>query len=224
MKVRNLFLAGSLLCTGCPPSPDTSNARLDALGISMVGSSAVAALQSGVAVSIIFDTSGSMEGERLQIAKQTFNQTISPRLMASKIPVEHSIISCGGSASVIQPNALLEGQALDVVNTFNAGGGTPLGESILEAYNQLASSHREQKFIFILSDGEATGVDPRIIIQGMKARGVEVGIFVVGFQTSRENYAPISELGGSVMMADDAKALESVCDAIFKQILRVEAE
>lgn len=113
---------------------------------------------------------------------------------------------------------------MDVVNALSASGGTPLGESILEAYQQLSTSRCDKKYIFILSDGEPTGVAPQDIIGPMKSQGVDVGIYVIGFQTNRANYQAIADLGGQVLMADDDNALSSTCDAIFRQILKCEAE
>jgi uncharacterized protein YegL len=221
MKIRNLLIAGSLSLLGCPPPPTP---QIQAIGVSMTNSASVSALQTGTAVAIVIDTSGSMGGDRLTSAKRAFTDIICPRLAAAKGRVEYSLISCGGSAYVIQPNTLLETPPVNAVNSLSAGGGTPLGESILEAYQQLSTSHCDRKYIFILSDGAPTGIAPQDIIGPMKSQGVDVGIYVVGFQSDVANYQPIADLGGQVLMADDANALGSTCDAIFRQILKCEAE
>ena len=190
----------------------------------MTNSSTLAAMQTGTAVAIVFDTSGSMSGDKLASAKRAFTEIICPRLAAARGRVEYSLIGCGGSAYVIQPNTLLETTPVNAVDSLSASGGTPLGESILEAYQQLSTSHCDRKYIFILSDGAPTGVAPQDIIGPMRSQGVDVGIYVVGFQSDRANYQPIADLGGQVLMADDANSLGSTCDAIFRQILKCEAE
>jgi len=221
MKMRNLMLAGSVFLLGCPPPPTQ---QIQAIGTSMTSSSTLAALQTGTAVAIVFDTSGSMAGDKLAIAKRAFAEVICPRLAASKERVEYSLIGCGGSAYVIQPNILLETSPVNAVNSLSASGGTPLGESIMEAYQQLSMSHCDRKYIFILSDGAPTGIAPQDIIGPMKSQGVDVGIYVVGFQSDQANYQPIADLGGHVLMADDATSLGITCDTIFRQILKCEAE
>lgn len=221
MKLRHLLVAGPLCLLGCPPPPTQ---QIKAIGTSMTSSSTLAALQTGTAVAIVFDTSGSMAGSKLDIAKRAFTEVICPRLAASKERVEYSLISCGGSASVIQPNILLETPPINAVNSLSAFGGTPLGESILEAYQQLSMSRCDRKYIFILSDGAATGVAPEDIIRPMRAQGVDVVIYVVGFQSDQACYQSIADQGGHVLMADDANSLGTTCDTIFKQILKCEAE
>jgi len=223
MKTRSLLLASSLFLLGCPPSGGP-NQQIQAIGTSMVSSAAVSALQTGTAVAIVFDTSGSMEGDKLNIAKKAFTEIIYPRLQASKHRVEYSIIRCGGSVSIVQANTLFTNQPLDAIASLGAGGDTPLGEAILAAYQELSTSHCDTKYIFILTDGAATGVAPQDIIGPIKAQGVDVGIYVVGFQSQQEYYKPIADLGGQVLMAENADSLGATCDAIFRQILKVEAE
>lgn len=72
----------------------------------MTNSATLSTLQTGTAVAIVFDTSGSMEGDKLASAKRAFVEVICPRLAAARGRVEYSLIGCGGSAYVIQPNTL----------------------------------------------------------------------------------------------------------------------
>lgn len=215
-----LFTCVALI--GCPPSQqEISNM---AQNISAANSASAAHVETGTAIAIIIDTSGSMTGQKMDDAKRVYRDIIFPRLVSAREPVEYSLISCGGSASVIRANALLESDTPDSVDALRADGGTPLGEAILAGYQQLSASRRESKYIFIISDGQATGATPSDVITAFQQQGVNCGIFVIGFQSDSSYYEPISALGGRVMMVENAQGLADTCDLLFKKILKVEAE
>jgi Mg-chelatase subunit ChlD len=224
-----------VLVSGCPPSSSSSPPAPAAPAAVAPSSSppapaATAPVQSGVAIAIVFDTSGSMKGERLDAVKAAWKGTFAPKLAAYQKALdrlETVVVRCGGhDAEVISPLAHYDGGAVDgVVAGLSAGGGTPLGESLKLAYAQVVLSPRERKHIFVLTDGQANGsVAPRAVLQAMKDRGEKIKVWLVGFHSDRGFYKDFEDLGGKVLMADDAKGLEGACATIFDDILKPEAE
>jgi len=216
---RALLVAATLL-SGCPANTPPIE-QLAALAAT--SSSSASLIQSGISISIVIDTSGSMAGDRLSTVKNTFKEVIKSRICTAKEPVEYSIINCGQPLTVITPITLFNKQSLDEISQLNAEGGTPLGEAVFEAYSQLSLSHRERKCIFILTDGMANGsYAPEEIVGAMQDRGLHTDIYLIGFQSQAGYYQRMKEHGVTVLMVEDAKSLENTCDLVFEQILKVE--
>jgi Mg-chelatase subunit ChlD len=221
--MKRVLLSLLLLCLiGCPPSPQQMPG-----GANLNLNQTVATLESGTAVAVVLDTSGSMDGQRLETVKQVALNNIAPKLHHYAIGkgLDLTMVECGGSSPAvhIRNTPYNHDQFTSVVNGLNAGGGTPLAESIHAAFVELAASKKEERHIFVLTDGEAMGVAE--VLRDAKARGGQnVVVHLVGFQSQASRYADFQENGAHVMMAENPKDLDTTCDAIFKTILKVEAE
>ncbi len=107
---------------------------------------------------IIFDGSGSMDGEKLVIAKKAFVQFI------NNVPDGANIGLVCFDASGFYERAPLgspKKEIIDKVNKIRAGGNTPLGGCINIAYEKLGLQAKRQLGygeynLIILTDGEAT--------------------------------------------------------------------
>jgi uncharacterized protein YegL len=218
MKKTILVLVSlsALLLMGCPPPTPAISAKEKA---------SIAVLQSGVAVAVVLDTSGSMRGAKLKAVKSILQSSIKDKLSfyavmgAGKLHL--SLIECGGGPHTRLPMAeYKEGSFLTTVKNLGAGGGTPLGASVNSAYAELAKSGCKDKHIFILSDGQA-GDDVSSVLN---SHSKDISIYVIGFQTDQSNYRDFAKVGGQVIMADDAKTLDDTTNNIFKAILKLEAE
>ena len=107
---------------------------------------------------IIFDGSGSMEGEKLEIAKKAFVQFI------KIIPENANIGLVSFDASGFYERAPLGSSKKDIidkVSMIRAGGNTPLGGCIQIAYEKLGMQAKKQLGygeynLIILTDGQAT--------------------------------------------------------------------
>lgn len=107
---------------------------------------------------IIFDGSGSMEGEKLEIAKKAFVQFI------KSIPDNANIGLVSFDASGFYERAPLGSSKKDIiekVKLIKAGGNTPLGGCIQIAHEKLGIQAKKQLGygeynLIILTDGQAT--------------------------------------------------------------------
>lgn len=107
---------------------------------------------------IIFDGSGSMEGEKLEIAKKAFVQFI------KSVPDSANIGLVSFDASGFYERSPLgssKKEIIDKVIMIKAGGNTPLGGCIRLAYEKLGMQAKKQLGygeynLIILTDGQAT--------------------------------------------------------------------
>ena len=224
--MRRLALLLTLLVVGCPPPSDPT--QLPNLNRpAAVTSQSVAQIESGVAVVVIIDTSGSMEGDKLSTVKNITVNDISPKMglfsLANKLEV--CVISCGGGASVVLPMGTFEAPKFEAtINRLSSGGGTPLAESLTQGFAQLAASRLEKRHLFVLSDGQGNNsVEP--ILNSMKQNGLDtVELHVIGFQSDETYYEPFKNVGSAVLMAENHDTLEQSMSFTFEGILKVEAE
>lgn len=107
---------------------------------------------------IIFDGSGSMAGEKIEIARRAFVKFI------KSVPEKANIGLTSFDASGFYERAPLgssKNKIIEEVNKIKAGGNTPLGGCIEIAYLQLGLQARKQMgygeySLIILTDGQAT--------------------------------------------------------------------
>lgn len=141
--------------------------------------------QAGVAVSIVFDDSGSMNDNRkLVMAKQAFHAW----LESAPANYRFGLTALNAGPLVkLQPND--KPQVLAAVNHLRAGGGTPLADTIAAVRKEIkkrqaAGFSYERQVVVILTDGEDTsergipGVEREI--RRLRAENVEVIAF--GYQ------------------------------------------
>jgi len=220
-----------LLLIGCPPPEQPTPNQEQAAASSaapLLSQAEISQIQSGVAVTIVLDTSGSMEGEKLLSVKRVLLTSIKDKLNLYSVMgsgnLQLALIDCGSgwdSAEVEIPlNRYDELIFSRKVAGLTADGGTPLGLSMNLAFTELAKSGCVDKHVFVLSDGQSQDD----LQSALAHHDPCVTIHVIGFQTDSSNYAAFSEVGGQVIMVDDAETLDATTSKIFKAILKLEDE
>lgn len=142
---------------------------------------------------IIIDTSGSMGGGRVQLAKEVARLAIRRLLPHDKV----GIVEFYGAkrwAAPIQPasNAIEIERAL---NRLNAGGGTVIMPAIEESFYGLQNVRTRYKHVLVLTDGgvEMGAFEP--LIRKMADRGINVSTVLVGGSLHSEFLVDISNWG-----------------------------
>ena len=230
--MKKLLLLGLLLVVGCPPSPPNPNTLPTftppvPAKTSITTDVDVAACVSGTAVVLVLDTSGSMEGDKRAAVKRITRETVAGQLgyYALGNALDVAIIECGGWGARVwlDMTAFDPGMFDAAVSGLSSHGGTPLAESLELALHELNKSALQEKHLFVLSDGQAHGVEG--VFSAMEGRGLEnVSIHLIGFQTDVDHYTPFKNAGAAILMADDDEALESSMALTFKGILKLEAD
>ncbi len=158
---------------------------------------------------LIFDTSGSMKGDRIDLAKEVARMAVSHLRPQDKVGV---VEFYGGRrwAAPIQSasNLSVIGRTLD---RLTAGGGTVLYPAVEEAAFALRNVHTRTKNVFILSDGGVEDAPFGPLVRQMAEDGVAVTTVKVGTDDSPNPMAAIARWGqGRYYEVPDQFALPDV--------------
>ncbi len=144
-------------------------------------------------LAIIIDTSGSMSGGRVQLAKEVARLAMRRLLPHDKV----GIVEFYGAkrwAAPLQPasNAIELQRAL---NRLNAGGGTVILPAIEEAYYGMQNVQTRYKHVLILTDGgvERGAFEP--LLRKMAEEGMNVSTVLIGGSAHSEFLVSIANWG-----------------------------
>ena len=142
---------------------------------------------------VIIDTSGSMGGNRVQLAKEVARLSIRRLLPHDKV----GIVEFYGTkrwAAPIQPasNAIEIERAL---NRLNAGGGTVILPAIEEAFYGLKNVETRYKHVLVLTDGgvETGAFEP--LLRRMADEGINVSTVLIGPDAHSEFLVTLANWG-----------------------------
>ena len=142
---------------------------------------------------VIIDTSGSMGGQRVQLAKEVARLAIRRLLPHDKV----GLVEFYGAkrwAVPIQPasNAIEIERAL---NRLNAGGGTVILPAIEEAFYGLKNVRTRYKHVLILTDGgvETGAFEP--LLRNMSEDGINVSTVLIGSAAHSEFLVTLANWG-----------------------------
>ena len=142
---------------------------------------------------VIIDTSGSMTGERVQLAKECARLAIRRLLPHDKV----GIVEFYGTkqwAAPIQSAA----NAIDIqraINRMDAGGGTVILPAIEEAFYAMQNVQTRYKHVLVLTDGGVESGDFESLMRQMAAKGINVSTVLVGSDAHSEFLVNIANWG-----------------------------
>lgn len=191
-----------------PVSPPAATAQDDFAALGMKAS-----------VTIIFDTSGSMnERNKLTMAKRAFNWWLetAPRQTIVSWSLWIFDPQSGNGVNLIDRKTNAADEVLAKINHLRANGGTPLGNTItkvtriIDAENRKAEEGKAdilRQIVLIFTDGQDSQHEPKAmqkIVTGLRNAGAEV--FSIGYQGEGGYLAKVSD---KFIMVDDEKQLKS---------------
>ena len=162
---------------------------------------------------VIIDTSGSMSGERVQLAKECARLAIRRLLPHDKV----GIVEFYGTkqwAAPIQSAA----NAIDIqraLNRMDAGGGTVILPAIEEAFYALQNVQTRYKHVLVLTDAGVEQGDFEGLMRRMAAKGVNVSTVLVGGDAHSELLVNIANWGKGHFYA--ASNRFSIPEVLLKQ-------
>ena len=205
--------------------------------------------EDGVALAIVYDTSGSMkEPVRDRTDKLSPKYVIANRALeavSTRIHAFATNAAAGGPRTVHAGLFVFEGmgarQAVkfgpwdgtalrDWARNFSApGGGTPLGNAIMAAGEAVLNSDLARKHVLIITDGINTaGPDPASVMPRLKQMAQEkqtsLSVHFVAFDVNAKVFDGVKKLGATVVGAADEVQLKNQVEFILEKKILLEDE
>jgi uncharacterized protein YegL len=213
------------------------------------GTACRAADQDGVALAIIYDTSGSMKdpvrdanggsspkyviANRALVAVAKQIQAFAPSNAGpASRKVEAGLFVFGGdSAREAVPFGPFEASALvNFARNFSTpSGNTPLGNALTVATRTVMNSPLSRKHVLIITDGMNTaGPTPAAVMPRLKQQAQEkqttVSVHFVAFDVDAKVFDSVKKLGATVVSASDEKQLNTQLEYVLQRKILLEEE
>lgn len=227
--------------------------RRVALSAALAGSAlgaaspATAADEDGIALAIVYDTSGSMKAPvRTADGRQAAKYIIGNRALEQIIgrvdkfvtnstpprPIHAGlfVFSGTGAREAVKFGPFKPAAMLDWIKQYRGpDSGTPLGTTIDAASRAVLNSKFSQKHILVVTDGlNTSGPDPVTVVprinKAAEAKGGVVFIHFVAFDIDAKVFAPLKKLGVTVVGAVDEKQLGQQLEFILEEKILLEKE
>jgi hypothetical protein len=208
-----------------------------------------AAEEDGVALAIIYDTSGSMhDSVRDTTGRMSPKYVIANRALTAvaKQIQAYATSSTGGTPRRVDAGLFVfsgntarqavkfgpfDAAALeDFARNFSSpNGNTPLGNALNVASRTVLNSPLSRKHVLIITDGLNTeGPAPEAVMPSVKRQAEEkhatLSVHFVAFDVAAQQFAPIKKLGATVVGAADEKQLNTQLEYILQRKILLEEE
>jgi Ca-activated chloride channel family protein len=164
--------------------------------------------QPNIALVLVVDRSGSMQGPKLEAAKESARVTVevlSPRDLVSVVVFDNDPMTL-----VRLQKAANRSRISSDISRLQSGGGTNIFPALREAYEILQGANAKVKHVILLSDGEAPYDGIADLVSEM--RDSRITVSAVGIGTADRNLLNMIADGGGgrLYMTDDLGALPRI--------------
>jgi hypothetical protein len=205
--------------------------------------------EEGVAVAIIYDTSGSMKDPvKDQSGRQSPKYVIANRALIAiakqiqtfatnsagggprKIEAGVFVFDKNSAREAVKFGAFDESAIESFANGFaNPTGNTPLGNALTVASRAVFKSPLNHKHILVITDGMNTaGPKPEEVLPKLKEQALQKGTALsthfVAFDVDAKVFAPVKKLDATVVAAADEKQLDTQLQFILQRKILLEEE
>ena len=174
---------------------------------------AEAEVQSEVAVELVIDRSGSMEGSPMEDTKKAVNNFIST--LSDNIQL--GVVAFDNMASVITPISKNHRESMQGVNSLVAMGGTSIYSGLKLAGAEL-ENYSGRKIIILMSDGQdGTPIDD--VLEELNRKNIYV--YTIGFGGADSTYLSYiaEKCGGKFIQADSSEMLKEIYVAVGEYMM-----
>ena len=234
-----------------------SELRVGIVAVAMVAMSVLAPAagqaatpsEEGIALAIVYDTSGSMKesvanatggsSPKFIIAQRAL-AAIVDRLQAfaqqttasSSRKIQAGLVVFGnGKGEIAVPFGPFNPEALRAWMRRYPGpnGNTPLGDALRLAVHNVLRSNLTRKHVLVVTDGMNTaGPDPAAVWRGLKTEAArnhsDFTVHFVAFDVAAKVFEPLKKLGATVVSAADETQLNTQLEFILEKKILLEEE
>lgn len=158
---------------------------------------------------IVLDRSGSMEGNKLELAKEAAARSV--ELLREEDTL--GFIAFDDRPWVIVETGPLKDKkdAVDKILSVTAGGGTEIYSSLEMAYKELEDLKLQRKHIILLTDGQSTGGIYESLIEAGKGNNITLSTVAIGSDADRALLEDLATQGsGRFYDVIDASVIPSI--------------
>jgi Mg-chelatase subunit ChlD len=151
-------------------------------------------LRPSLAIMLLIDKSGSMEGVKIQIAKRAAiatSEAINPRDLIGVVGFDSE------ARVLLELTPAADRQTISGhIAALEAGGGTFLYPALQEAHERLVNSNARRKHVIVLSDGQTQGFGYEELVGSMAADGISLSAVGIGDGADMRLMESIANAGG----------------------------
>ncbi|WP_102401677.1 VWA domain-containing protein [Haloimpatiens massiliensis] len=136
-----------------------------------------------IAMMLVIDRSGSMSGEKMELAKEAAART--SEFLREKDEIGVIAFDDAQYWVVKRQNVKDRKTIRDSIGTIRSGGGTSILPALYEGYNSLKGSKAEIKHMILLTDGQAEREGYDTLIRDFKNKNITVSTVAVGSDSDR---------------------------------------
>lgn len=162
-----------------------------------------------LAMVLVIDKSGSMGGEKMELAKDAAKgaaELLGPR-------DQLGVIAFDGAAYWVSElhSASDKGYIIDRISTIEASGGTSIYPGLADAYDALASATAKLKHVILLTDGHSSPGDFQGVANDMVASRITLSSVAVGASADAVLLEELAQIGGGrFYMCDDPGSVPQI--------------
>ena len=180
-----------------------------------------------MSIVLLLDTSGSMDGEKLDNARKSLLQFLKSLNRGDEV----MLMEFRAKPRVVQPFSENFSNIERDLRQLEGNGSTALYDAILAALTQVKSAHNRRRAVLLVSDGMNTYGKARLedTVAGLRQQGIE--LYAIGLETELPEEATDrlvtrtvldrltqSSAGGESFILSDSRDLKRICAMISDQM------
>ncbi len=162
-----------------------------------------------LAMVLVIDKSGSMGGEKMELAKDAAKGAA--ELLGPKDQL--GVVAFDGDSYWVSElhSAADRGYIIDRISTIEASGGTNIYPALSDAYDALVGATAKLKHVILLTDGHSTPGDFEGIANDMVAARITLSSVAVGAEADQQLLEQLAETGGGrFYLCDDPNSVPQI--------------
>ena len=147
-----------------------------------------------LAMMLVIDKSGSMGGEKIELAKDAARAAV--ELLGPRDAI--GVIAFDGAAYTVSElrSAADHGAISDAISTIEASGGTNMYPAMVDAFEDLRGATARLKHVIMMTDGQSTPGDFHGVAGDMSASRITLSTVALGQGASEELLEELAQIGG----------------------------